>query len=94
MMSEEAIKKRQARAKSAAIEILRKAGYETFPSDNNKLCVICSRFAEIRLIRIAIDKISPEDLRIIKEIKSPSYNCVKEIWCRKGEEFEISAFLN
>jgi len=93
-MSDEAIKKRQARAKAAAIDILKKAGYSIIQSDNSNFCVISTRCSEIRMIRVVVDKINEADIAAIESVRIPSTACIKEIWCRKGARFEIREFLN
>jgi hypothetical protein len=93
-MTDEAIKKRQSRAKEAATEILRKAGYCIIPSDNSNFCVIGTRQTEVRMIKVVIDEITENDIRTIREVRLPGMPCIKEIWCRKGDDFEIREFLN
>jgi len=88
-MAEEAIKKRLERAKSSAVKILETAGYDIILSDNKKACLIGLRRTETRLIRVVLDKITDEDIRIIKNLKTHHDVCQKEIWCRRGSRFEI-----
>jgi hypothetical protein len=98
-MSEEAIKrlraweKRMARAKAAATKALIDTGCLIVPSNNDRFCLIATRALEVRFIRITIDKISEADIETIRNIKLPNA-CIKEIWCRKDDNFEIREFLN
>lgn len=88
-MTEYAIKKRLERAKSSAVKILENAGYDIILSDNKKACFVGLRRTETRLIRVVLDRITDEDVKIIKELKSHHSVCQKEIWCRRGLKFEI-----
>jgi hypothetical protein len=88
-MPQEAIKKRLERAKTSATRILENAGYDIILSDNKKACLVGLRRTETRVIRVVIDQITDEDVRIIKNLKAPHDACQKEIWCRKGARFEI-----
>jgi len=94
-MSEEAAVKRLNRAKSAAISILKSAYPEDelkiIPSDNKYFCFLGVRKKEIRMIRIVVDEITANDIKIIKDFAVPSGVCIKEIWCRgEGEKkFEM-----
>ncbi len=89
-MTDEAIIRRLNRAKSAAISVLEDAKYKIIPSDNSEFCIIGIRKREIRLIRVVIDKITADDIKIIEDINPPG-NCTKEIWCREEwkQKFEI-----
>jgi len=90
----EAIKKRSARAKSAAMTVLRKSGWDVIPSDNSTFCIIATRPTEIRFIRIVIDKVSPNDHTVVKGVRVPADSRIsREIWhCKAGLEFDISYF--
>ena len=82
-MSDEAIKKRQARAKEKAASDLRALGYDIFPSDNKRVCLFAVRPGDVRLIRICVDEITQADRKIVSKI---DYTNV-ELWLRrKGEE--------
>lgn len=89
-MSDCNTKKRLARAKKRAITILERAGYSVIPSDNGKFCLIGIRGREARLIKVVIDYISENDIKIIKEFPiSDIYT--KEIWLKRRNDpnFEI-----
>lgn len=89
-MSDEALKKRQARAKSRAIEILRLADYEIIRSDNEKICVIASRNAEIRIIRICIDTVTEHDIAVVRDLRFLRNSQVsREAWAFNGRDFFI-----
>ena len=87
-MGEEAVKRRLIRAKKMAENILRKSGYEIIPSTNKNFCLVGTRRAEVRMIRIVIDKISDEDKKVVSLFSLPG-SCTREIWCKRGNEFEI-----
>ena len=90
-MGDPAIKKRLARAKEAAIDNLLKNGHKIIPSDNSIFCILGVRKKEIRMIRVVVDKIKDEDIKIVQAFEPPGI-CTKEIWCRKGgqKDFEIT----
>ena len=83
-MTDEAIIRRLNRAKSAAISILEDAKYKIIPSDNSNFCIIGIRKKEIRLVRVVIDKITEDDVKIVESFDDHPGICTKEIWC-KGE---------
>lgn len=89
-MAEEAIIKRINTAKGAAIQFLKDTKHKIIPSDNSEFCFLAIRKKEIRMIRIVIDEITEDDIKIISDFESPGV-CTKEIWCRrKGDrKFEI-----
>ena len=75
-------KRRIREAKKRAIEMLADVGYDVIPSDNSRVCLTATRDTEIRFIRIVIDKITPQDMEIMKGLQSPDFSiCKKEIWC-------------
>ena len=82
-MSDEAIIKRLNRAKSAAISILTEAEFKIIPLDNKDFCILGVRKKEIRMIRVVIDEITANDIKIIKDFDVPPGICTKEIWCRE-----------
>lgn len=89
-MSEENIKKRQARAKIRAVDILRRAGYEIIRSDNEKVCVIGSRDAEVRIIRICVGKVTEHDIEVVRDLRFPRISqACREAWCFDGKDFVI-----
>lgn len=85
-MTDETIIRRINTAKSAVISALEDTKYDIIPPD----CIIGMRKNEIRMIRVVVDEITANDIKIIKEINSP-VSCTKEIWCRKKgkQKFEI-----
>jgi len=89
-MPDKAIKKRMDRAKQKAIKDLEALGYEIYPSDNRRVCLIAARKNELRFIKICIDTIPEDERRTIRNANLPAI-CAKEIWLRlQGEEhFEI-----
>ena len=89
-MAEEAVVKRLNTAKEAAIQNLKDTKHRIIPSDNSEFCILGVRKKEIRMIRIVIDEITTNDIKIVKDFDPPGI-CTKEIWCRKkGEKkFEI-----
>ena len=89
-MTEEAVKKRLARAKEKATADLKEIGYKIVPSDNTSFCVLATRRNEVRFIRIVVDEIKDSDIQLTKEYELPP-GCVKEIWCKKENKrrFEI-----
>ncbi len=89
-MSEEAIMKKQNRAKAQAIKILRKAKYEIIRSDNEKICVVVSRDAEVRLIRICVGKITDRDIAVVRDLRFPRISqACREVWCYDGKDFDV-----
>ena len=89
-MSEEANKKRQARDKDRAIEVLKRADYDIIRSDNEKVCVIASRKAEVRIIRICTDKVTDHDIEIVRELRFPDVpQACRETWCFDGKNFIV-----
>lgn len=90
-MSDEAIKKRQARAKQAVIDLLQKTGWDIIQSNNSKVCVIATRRTEIRMIRVVVDAISDDDQRAVRSFSLPGIpQCIREIWCQRENGFEIN----
>jgi len=87
-MGDEAVKRRLIRAKKMAESILRKSGYEIIPSTNKNFCLVGTRRAEVRMIRIVIDQINDNDKKAIEAFNLPG-NCTREIWCKRGSKFEI-----
>ena len=88
-MSDEAIKKRLERAKGSALKMLESTGYDTILSDNKRACLVAFRSTETRIIRVVIDKITEFDISSMRDLRTHPGICKKEIWCRKGAEFEI-----
>lgn len=85
-MSDEAVKKRMARAKQRAHVDLISLGYEVIPSDNRPVCLVAYRGNEVRLIRICLDQASSGDEKRLKQYSASSV-ISRELWIRKsGEE--------
>lgn len=93
-MGDEAIKQRLNRAIKSAIKILEPGNYEIILLNNHVFHIEAIRKKEIRKIRIAIDKITYEDEKLVNEFSLPDI-CTKEIWLKKehGREFEIREIL-
>jgi hypothetical protein len=93
-MNEDAIKKRIARAKTSAMTVLRKSGYDIIPSDNALVCILATRPTEIRFIRVVVDQVMPNDHSIVSKLRVPAdVRVSREIWCcKRGLEFEITYF--
>ena len=87
-MPEEAIKKRLDRGKKKAIEYFSKTGYKIIESNNASFCFIATRRREVRFIRVVIDRIEEIDVQSAKKIVLPD-SCTREIFCYKGNDFEI-----
>jgi hypothetical protein len=89
-MSEEAIKRRQSRAKLKAIDILRQAGYDIIRSDNETVCVIGARNAELRVVRICVGTVTERDIKVIRTMRFLRDSHVsREAWCFDGKDFTI-----
>ncbi len=93
-MNDFAIKKRLTRAKEKAKIDLAKNGYKIILSDNKIFCFLAVRKKEIRMVKVVVDDISEEEIRIIREFESP-VNCTKEIWYRAPhqKDFEIREII-
>jgi hypothetical protein len=83
------IKQRLRRAKKAAIELLEKSGYDVIESDNRKVCVIGSRKAETRFVRVVVDEISDKDIKLVEGLRTHRDTCTKEIWLRQKNGFKM-----
>jgi hypothetical protein len=89
-MSEENIKKRQTRAKCRAVDILRRAGYDIIRSDNETVCVIGARNAELRVIRVCVGNVTERDIKVIRSMQFLRDSHVsREAWCFDGKDFTI-----
>lgn len=84
-----AIKKRLARAKSAAIRWLEQTGYDTVISDNKKACLIGFRSTETRVVRVVIDKPRPDEIATMQALEVNQLTCRKEIWQKTNDGFKI-----
>jgi len=87
-MTDVAVKKRLARAKAQAIDHFLRTGYSIIRSDNGIFCFIASRRRELRCIRVVVDRITDQDMRLAKEFPAPA-SCSREIFCQKPDGFEI-----
>ena len=78
------------RAIRRAIAILNNSKFKIILLNDSIFHIEAIREKEIRKIRIVIDKLLDEDIKLVKEIKLPDI-CTKEIWCKKNGErkFEI-----
>lgn len=81
-MSQTAAEKRLDRAKRTAEKNLVDMGYDVVRSDNAKACLIGFSAANVRVVRIVIDKLSQEDLKALQSIEA-SPSCIRELWIRK-----------
>lgn len=87
-MTDSAIKKRQTRAKRRAIEHFRDLGYKIIESDNSAFCFIATCRAEVRFVRVVIDRITEHDIKLTQGYELPG-GCSCEIFCQKETRFEI-----
>lgn len=91
-MPDETVKRRMRRAKCQAVKRLAGMGYDVVPSDNSRVCVVAFRQSEVRMVRIVLDEITPQDRKLLASVKGPA-NCSREVWIRKGSanasEFQI-----
>lgn len=85
-MSEEAIKKRMRRAMRAAMDCLDNppGSWDITVLDNHVFHLQAERPREIRKIRIVVDKITAQDVELVKQ-KELAEICTKEIWCRSSD---------
>ena len=81
-MGQSSVEDRISYAKKSAKERCRNLGYDVINSDNEIFCFMAS-IAGIheRKIRVVVDKITEDDITIVKRFRIPS-NQTKEIWCR------------
>jgi hypothetical protein len=79
-MSDDPLKKRISRAKWAAMEKLRRDGYEVFPSNDKPVCII-------------LDEIQQADIKAMKKIAERPGICSREIWRRRGLDFKVLVLL-
>ncbi len=89
MTDDPSIKQRLRRAKKAAIELLEQSGYDIIESDNRTICVIGTRKAETRLVRVVVDAITPQDIKLVRELRTHRDTCTKEIWLRQKNGFRM-----
>ena len=82
-MSDPAIKRRLARAKIRAGEMLQGMGYGVIQSDNSTFCILGVRNREIRMVRVVIDEVTDVDKRRVREFPQKPDNCSCEIWCKR-----------
>jgi hypothetical protein len=88
-MTDEPIKKRLCRAIAAATRILDnpQGSAAIIFLKNSPFHIEYIRYKEIRKIRITLDTITNEDVKLVKNFPLPASTCTKEIWCRKGNQF-------
>lgn len=89
MSDDPSIKQRLRRAKKAAIELLEQSGYDVIESNNSTVCVIGTRKAETRMIRVVVDRVSVEDIRLVRRLRTHREVCTKEIWLRTKNGFDM-----
>lgn len=89
MSDDPSIKQRLRRAKRAAIELLEQSSYDIIESNNSTVCVIGTRKAETRLVRVVVDRVSAEDIRLVKGLRTHREVCTKEIWLRTKNGFQM-----
>lgn len=89
-MSTPSIKRRLARARVRASNILEKLGYEVEPSGGT-FCLYAIHNGSIRFIRVVVDEVIGLDLGVVKRFNGRLNNSSKEIWCKKKNKphFEI-----
>ena len=83
-MAEEAVIKRLNKAKNVAMQSLKDnqdKRHRIVPSDNSEFCFLAVRKKEIRMIRVVVDEITADDIKIVESFDPPGI-CTKEIWCR------------
>lgn len=80
----QSIKQRHRRAINRAIEMLVRppVKYKVIPLNHDIFHLEAVREREIIKIRIVLDQILPEDIKIVKDFKFPPI-VTKEIWCKK-----------
>jgi hypothetical protein len=82
-MSDDRIKGRIARAKKKAADDLRDMGYFVVKADDRNANLIGFGKNDIRIVRIILDKITPFDLVMLKEVPLSNRSCSRELWLRK-----------
>jgi hypothetical protein len=87
-VSEPAVKKKQARAKRKAIERFRDVGYDITLLNDSVYSFIASRRRESRYVRVVVDRITPDDIKLVQGRELPD-GCAREIFCQKETRFEI-----
>ena len=87
-MSDDPIKRRMARAKRKAIERFRDVGYDITLLNDPVYSFIASRRRESRYVRVVVDRIAPDDIKLVQGRELPD-GCAREIFCQKETRFEI-----
>ena len=90
-MTEQSIKKRVSRARAAAADNLRRAGYGIITTDGGPFSIIAVRYSEARFIRVVVDRASLGDMKACGSVKVPA-GCVREIWEADSIEHGIQNF--
>ena len=92
----ESFKQRHKRAVNRAIFLLERppAGYRIISLNHHIFHIEAVREKEIRKIRIVLDQVLPEDVRMVSEFKFPDV-VTKEIWCKgfKSPQFDMKEIL-
>ena len=86
-MSEAAVKQRFNRAVRSAMRCIDqpKGSYTLGLLNNGPFHFEAVREREIRKVRIVLDRITPQDERVVRDIRLPGI-CTREIWCKKQNE--------
>lgn len=87
-MSDPAVKKRLARAKTSAQGHYFNLKYTIIKADDPVFCFIALRRAEIRFVRVVLDHITDRDVKLVQGYEPPVI-CTREIFCQKETKFEI-----
>jgi len=84
-MSEEAIKREVNSAVKSAIKILSrpKGSHKIIILDGNPFHIEDIRQKEIRRIRIVLNEIGEDDIKIVEDFQLPDVIFTKVIWCKK-----------
>jgi len=69
-MPDESIKKRLSRAKLSLARKLRDQGFEVIVSDNRPVCLVAYNDESVRIVRISLDGIHPEDRKLLSKCRS------------------------
>ncbi len=87
-MTDAAAKKKQGRAKRKAAERYRDLGYDVSLLNDPAFSFIASRRREVRWVRVVVDRIMPDDVKLVQGRELPDA-CAREIFCQKETRFEI-----
>lgn len=76
------------RAKHKAEADLIHMGYCVVRSDNRKACLIGFSSVDIRVVRVVLDALVPDDRKALASIDAPAV-CKRELWVRKSGAYEF-----